>query len=173
MPECDEPFDVVIGKIVEAHGMRGWVKVLPLTDSVTRLGEVHPIRLARSSGELVAAAIDEARASGRHALVKFVGVEGRDAAEALVGATINIKASMRQALPEGEYYVDEILGLRVETADGADLGTITEVRETGANDVYVTPAALIPAIADAIEEIDLQRGVVRVRRSAVVVNKQE
>ena len=172
MPECDEPWDVVVGKIVSAHALRGWVKVSPLTDSPTRLAELDTVRLARSTGEPTAATMDEVRAAGRHARVKFAGVDTRDAAEALVGATINIKASMREPLPEGQYYVDQILGLRVETADGADLGTIIQVLETGANDVYVTSAALIPAMPDAVEEIDVERGIMRVRPAAIMMDRR-
>ena len=171
MPEHDEPWDVVIGSIVQAHGVQGWLKVLPIADSPKRLQTLEVFRIVLTTGELLTAAIEETRLMGRYALVKLADVDGREAAEALVGATVNIQTSMRKALPPGEYYVDHIIGLRVETVDGVDLGPVQEILETGANDVYVTPRAMIPAVPDAIEEIDVERGLIRVRRSAVLFQR--
>jgi len=168
-----DEWNVVVGKIIAAHGLRGWVKVLPLTDSPTRLAELEKVRFIWPSGKNAWGTIQEVRAAGRYALVKFAEADDRNAAEALVGATINIHPSMRKPLLEGEYYVDQILGLRVETLDGEDLGTIVEVIETPANDVYSTQVAMIPAVPEAIETIDLETGVMRVRRSTVLIEKKQ
>lgn len=168
-----DQWDVVVGKIIGAHGLRGWVNVLPLTDSPTRLAELQRVQLTRPNGETAWMIIQEVRAAGRYALVKFAEADDRNAAEALVGATINIHPSMRKPLPEGQYYVDQILGLRVETQDGEALGTVVEVIQTPANDVYATEVAMIPAIPEAIETIDLQTGVMRVRRSMVLIEKKQ
>ncbi len=174
MPNRDDmAWDVVVGNILAAHGLQGWVKVLPLTDSPTRLMELQRVQLTWPNGETAWGIIQEVRAAGRYALVKFAEADDRDDAEALIGATINIHFSMRKPLPEGQYYVDQILGLRVETLDGEHLGTIVEVIETPANDVYSTQVAMIPATPEAIETIDLETGVMRVRRSTALIEKKQ
>jgi 16S rRNA processing protein RimM len=172
VPESQEPWDVVIGRVVKAHGVQGWVRVLPLANAASRLQSLSAFRLCLPTGDLIEGKIEAVRLAGQTALVKLAGLSGRDAAEALVGATLNIQPSMREPLPEGQYYVDQILGLRVMTTDGEDLGVIREVLETGANDVYVTASAHIPAVTAAIEDIDIAGGTMRVHRAAVLIEAE-
>ena len=88
----------------------------------------------------------------------MVPVTSREAAKALVGATIEIDSRQAVALPENTYFEHDIVGLNVVTTSGRELGPISEILRTGANDVYVTPSCLIPAIEDVVREIDLEAG---------------
>jgi 16S rRNA processing protein RimM len=101
-------------------------------------------------------------------LVTAEGVNDRDAAESLRGRAITVAPEERVELPDGEYWIDSLIGLDViESASGERLGKIEEVMNTGSNDVYMVRASggelkLIPAIADVVEEISLERGEMRV-----------
>jgi 16S rRNA processing protein RimM len=95
--------------------------------------------------------------------VRFAGFPDATAAAALRGALIEIDAAALPALPEGEYYRHDLIGLRVVTAAGAPVGELVDILQTGANDVYVVrrpeqPDALLPAIADVVLRVDLERG---------------
>lgn len=151
-------YDVHVGKILGAHGLRGAVRVLPHTDVPDRhktLKEVL-VRTARAERMMTVSA---AAPTGKGLwLVKFDGTSDRTEAEKLTGGEILIRDEDLPDLPEGEYYVHQIVGLRVVTVSGRELGPVTEVLPTGANDVYVTEAGLIPATHEVVKEIDLQAG---------------
>lgn len=106
--------------------------------------------------------IRSSRASG-HDLILDCGLASPEIAEGLRGAGLFIHPSMRPILPEGEFYLDELLGLRVQTEAGEDLGEIEEVLETPANNVYVTPRALIPGLSEFIVSTDFQAKLMIVR----------
>lgn len=90
------------------------------------------------------------------------GVEDRDAAAALTGATVRALRSDLSPPREGEFFDTDLIGLRAVTTDGEVLGTITEIIETGANDVYVVAGdhgeILVPAVEHAVLEVDLAAG---------------
>jgi len=107
----------------------------------------------------------------RHAegmLIFFDGVKDRDAAEALRGLMVHIHIDDAVPLEDGEYYLFQIEGIRVVTEDGTELGRLTDLLETGANDVYVVTAAdgrevLLPVIPDVIRNVDVDAQVMTVR----------
>ena len=93
--------------------------------------------------------------------IRFEGYPDRTAAEALRGAIIEIDEADLRTLPEGEYYLHDLEGIEVVTAEGARIGRLKEVLTTGANDVYVIARegktdALIPAIADVVLAVDIE-----------------
>ena len=98
-----------------------------------------------------------------HHWILDVGFTQPPEVEALKGAELFIHASMRPPLPEGEFYIDELLGLRVVTESGEELGEIEEILETPAHDVYVTPLAMIPGVAEFIVKTDFVEKVLVVR----------
>jgi 16S rRNA processing protein RimM len=69
---------------------------------------------------------------------------------------VKIKESMALPLPEGSFYLHQLIGVRVHTEDNQDLGEITEIIQTPGNDVYVTPRAMIPALRQVVKRIDLK-----------------
>ena len=149
---------MIIGKVAGAHGLRGELKVAPLTDFPEHVRELHRVLLAPPNDAGAVTDIESVRMHKGVLLIKLASVPDRTAAEALRGATLAIKRSMGAPLPEGHYYVDDIIGLRVVTTAGEVVGHITEVLRTGANDVYVTERALIPAIPGVVKRVDLDAG---------------
>jgi 16S rRNA processing protein RimM len=103
----------------------------------------------------------------RKIFLELDGVDSREAAELMRGQEIALPLEDVPPLPQDTYYRWQIIGLRVLSEDGEELGTISEILETGANDVYIVrdPAGqelLLPAIESVILEVDLEAGVVRV-----------
>jgi len=96
---------------------------------------------------------------GGRCIVKLEGIDDRDQAEAIRGQALRIGRKDIPALPEGSYYDFQIVGLHVFTSDGRDLGRVTQIMRTGANDIYETDSGvLLPAISDVIREVDLDAG---------------
>jgi len=176
-PRVSSEYDVQVGRILGPHALRGMVRVLVLSDvpdrhrtlkQVMARGPGHPGSASGPSGtsgptreQLLT--IERAQPAKQGLwLVRFAGVEDRTAAEKLKGAELFIRTEDLPPLPEGRYYIHEIVGLRVVTVDGRELGPVTEVLRTGANDVYVTAAGLLPATDEVIKAIDLAAGTMRV-----------
>ncbi|KYH32074.1 ribosome maturation factor RimM [Neomoorella mulderi] len=150
-----------VGKIVATHGVRGEVKVEPWTDF---LGRFRPgTRLILQRGEEIRpVTVARARPHGRHLILKLAEINDADQAGALRGALLKVEPWEVEPLPEGHYYIFQLVGSRVYTTGGDFLGTLTDVLTTGANDVYVVKGAgkkeiLIPALKEVVRKIDLAR----------------
>lgn len=154
---------LVVGVFVGPHGLRGEVKLRPLTDFPERLPTLKLLRLRYPKGEEASLRVRAARVHGEMILFTLEGVEDRDAADALRGAQVLIRADEATPLPEGRFYVHQLLGLRVLTPGGEELGRVTEVLQNPANDVYVAGKYLIPATHDAILRLAPEEGILVVR----------
>lgn len=147
--------DIVIGKIIGPFGTKGEVKVRVLTDFPDRFDQGRKLNLVLPNGtrqQMLVMASQEHKGLWN---VKFQGCNDRNLAEALRDAEIVIDRSEVEDLPEGSFYIFEIEGCRVFTDDGRDLGEVTEVVQSGANDVYVTSSGIcIPALKQVIINID-------------------
>ena len=101
--------------------------------------------------------------SGNQIILRFQGLDSEDSVKELVGEELTVPETAVPSLPEGEYFHYQIVGLQVLTEEGENLGSVSEILETGSNDVYVTSGdsgeLLIPALADVIREIRLSDGV--------------
>ena len=162
MPRSER--DIVIGKIVAPIGIRGELKVLALTDFPARFEAGNELRLRPLTGEHRPVKIESQRPHKGGFVMKLAGVDARDDAEALRGSEFVIDESELAKLPPGEFYVFDIIGLKVVTDDGRECGEVTEVVQSGANDVYVTSTGLcIPALKDVVAEVDLVRGEMVIR----------
>ena len=153
---------VAVGRVNAAWGLRGHVKVTPLTSNPDRI-RTGAVLLVRGEPRAV---LDVARPRG-YPCVAFEGCEDAAAAAALRGALIEIEEADLPALPDGEFYVHDLVGLTVVSADGEVLGELAEVVRTGANDVYLVRRegardALIPAIPDVVLDVDLGAGRMRI-----------
>ena len=153
----DEP-TVVVGKVTKAHGLRGEVTVLPLTDNPDRFSPGGVVYLQDGR----ALTIGDARDNGSRLLVTFEGVADRTAAEALGGAMLVVPESDLPDLPEGTYWPHELEGCEVVTVAGRSLGTISDVVANRANDIWITTGPegqeiLVPAIRQVIAEVDIAR----------------
>ena len=156
--QTSSEYDVQVGRILGAHALKGTVRVAPMSDIPGRHQTLKEV-MVRTPKANVLLKVEKAAASDKGTwLMRFEGVSDRTAAEALAGGIMYIREQDLAPLPEGRYYVHQIIGLRVVTVDGRELGPITDVLETGANDVYVTETVLIPAIEQVVKEVDLQAG---------------
>lgn len=156
---------IAIGKAVAPHGVRGDVRVVPLTDYPERFDKTKEVKL--EDGRVLA--IESAKYHKQFVLLKFRGLDDRDAIEFLRGKLLLVDRDELVALPEGHYFIFDIVGLKVYDEAGAFLGTVTDVLATGANDVYIAERQpgekpiLIPAIKDVVREIDVPGGRMTVR----------
>jgi 16S rRNA processing protein RimM len=157
---------LLVGRIVRPHGVHGEVNMKALT--------AYPEHLSKQMKLYVGAghqpfAIRRIRQRDEIMLiVQFEDINDRDAAESLREEMVYVHIDNAVPLEEDEYYLYQIEGIRVVTSDGKELGLVTGIIETGANDVYVvtTPDGvehLIPAIEDVIQSVDVAEGVMVVR----------
>jgi 16S rRNA processing protein RimM len=143
-----------VGRIVGTHGLRGEVKILPLTDFPERLIAYRHVLLRWPDGKQEEHEIVAARPHKNVLLARFTGLDHINQVERLRDAEVWVRQEQLAPLPEGHFYVHDIVGMRVVTADGESLGTVTEVIRSPANDVYVAGKLMIPATRDAVERID-------------------
>lgn len=146
-----------IGKIVAPHGVRGDVRVVPLTDFPERFGVLKKAFL--DSGAEVQ--VTGVKYHKQFVLLKFAGLDDMNAVEPLRGKLLQVRQADLVKLPEGHYYHHQIIGLDVYEEDGGCLGRITDILETGSNDVYVTEQEgqkpiLIPALKEVVRCIDIK-----------------
>lgn len=150
-----------MGRIVAPYGVLGWLKVLPDTETIDSLFDYDTWWLGKDNNwrELE---VETAKVHNDVLVVKLKGIDDRDAAFAYKGKQIAVP---RAALPEPEenaYYWSDLIGLHVKNKQDIDFGVITEVFETGANDVLVvkkdekSPERLLPFIASVVLEVDLK-----------------
>jgi 16S rRNA processing protein RimM len=161
----DEPA-VAVGKITRAHGVRGEVAVLVLSEVEERF-EPGVELSAEGHGTL---RVDATRRDRGRLLIKFRGVEDRDSAQRLQGVYLMVPRSTSPDLPEGSYWPYELEGCEVRTEAGRELGTIVDVIHTQANDVWAArptgtdgAEVLIPALRDVVVSVDVQARLVVVR----------
>lgn len=164
-PSPGEPVFLAVGRLGRSHGIHGDLVLEILTDFPERLkpgtrvylgAEHRPSRLARS------------RRHNQGLLVAFEGIASPEQAAQLRNQLVFVRADDRPPLGEGEYYHHQLLGLQVVTEEGAILGRLAEILETGANDVYVVRPPegadiLLPAIEEVVLGIDLPAGRILIR----------
>jgi 16S rRNA processing protein RimM len=144
--------------------VRGEVRGSIITDHPELLS-THPEFFLSPPGNPEAGssyAVERVRLHAGVAIFKLKGCDDRNAAEELRGMLVHVELERAVPLEDGEYYQHQVIGLTVETVDGERLGTLVEVLETGANDVYIVRGlsgeVLIPAVEDVVKEIDLVKG---------------
>ncbi len=148
----------MLAVIVKPHGLKGEVWVDLGTDEPERLPELSVLELSGPGGARPAQIEYVHGITGGRAIIKIEGIDDRTAAEKVRNFELRTPRAELPPPPEGTYYEFQIIGLRVVTTAGRDLGRVREVLRTGANDVYETELALIPAIASVVREIDIEGG---------------
>ncbi|MFH1574065.1 MAG: ribosome maturation factor RimM [Acidobacteriota bacterium] len=161
---CPDQRDILIGRVGSPFGIGGEVKVVVTTDFPERLSQGARLAIRPAVGEMLETLVERSRPVKGYVILKLAGIDTRTDARQLVGAEIVIQESELRALEEGRFYVFDIIGLKVRTDDGRELGEITEVLQGGGNDVYVTSDGLcIPALKDVVSRIDIHEGVMVIR----------
>ena len=146
---------IVVGKITRAHGVRGEVSVLVLSETPDRFEPGSVLKL--EDGRTLT--VERTRLDRGRLLVVFGGIDNREAAMALGGEFLFISSADLPELPEGSWWPHQIEGCAVLTEEGKSLGVVAEVVNTPANDIWVTregsSEVLIPALKDVVVSVDV------------------
>ena len=168
-PAPSGPRYLLLGEILRPHGIRGELRMRVLTDYPERIPSLEQIYLGRDVNGPTPRPyiVEHMRMHQGYGLLKLDSIDDRDTAETL--RALFVMVSMEEAVPleEGEFYLFQLIGLEVRDAEGQSLGQITEVLETGANDVYVVDSPrygeiLIPVTEETIIATDIAAGFVSV-----------
>jgi len=155
-----------IGVISSTHGIKGEVKVYPTTDSPQRFKEVKDVILKAPKGD-IQTKIRGVRFFKNLAIVWFECFDNPEEAAKYIGTDIYIDRKDAQPLEDGEYYIADLIGCRVNDDEGNFLGILKDVLQTGANDVYIVESEmqngqkkeiLLPVIKECIKKVDIERG---------------
>ena len=151
-----------LGQIVNVKGLKGEVKVNSFTDDNTKFERIPNVFL-KQKGNLKEYSIEKVGYSKNQVIIKFKGVDTVEEAETLRNSYIVVDREIFGELPEGVYYIADLLGLDVYTEDGTLLGKVDDIFSTGANDVYVVKdelgkQRLLPGIDEVIKHIDIESG---------------
>ena len=148
------------GEIVNTHGVRGEVKILPWTDSAEFLAKFRTLYIDGAPVRVLAARVHK-----QTVLARLEGVEDVNAAMRLKGRRVFIDRADAK-LPEGGYFIQDIIGAEVVTEDGESIGALAEVIDAPASMIYVVRGdreRLIPAVPEFILKTDADAGLITVR----------
>jgi len=152
-----KPEYVTIGKVLAPWGIKGKIKVAVTTDFPQRFTPSLKVYINQQP-----MTIDSSEWHKGKLVIKLNAIDSMEKAQKLRGQTIDIPGSQLQPLPEGQYYLFQIIGLEVRTTRGELLGVVTEILTAESNDTYVVSGdrgeILIPAINDVVKSIDLDAG---------------
>ena len=163
--QTSEPEFICIGKIHRAHGFRGDVILDPMTDFPERIRKGRVVYAGADHRKLTVARV---RAKAPYLLVGFSELQDETEASELRNQFVYVKISELPKLPEGEYYFHELIGLEAVDPQGVHVGTLSEILETGANDVYVIKKddgseELVPDVPQFILNISLEEKKITIR----------
>jgi len=158
-PPLGEPAFIAVGKLRHAHGVHGEILMEVYTDFPDRLQPGVILYLGQEDLQL---RLIKCRQHGKGLLMTFEGFSSPEEIGQYRNQIVYVKSIDRPPLENGEYYHHQLIGLRVVTRDGKTIGTVTEILETGASDVFVVlpesgPEILIPVVDSFVHEINLDR----------------
>lgn len=155
-----------VGIISSTHGVRGEVKVFPTTDDVKRFRRLKEVILDTGKEKLVLE-IEGVKFFKQFAILKFKGYDNINDIEKYRGKSLYVTRENAVKLKKDEYFIADLLGIKVLNEDGGELGILQDVIETGANDVYQIRMTdgrelLLPAIRQCVLEVDVEAGFMKV-----------
>lgn len=155
-----------VGVISSTHGIAGEVKVFPTTDDVKRFKKLKKVILDTGKEELNLE-IAQVKFFKQMVIIKFREFDNINDVERFRGKSLYVTRENAVKLQKDEYFIADMVGMRVVSTEGEDLGTLKDVLQTGANDVYVVskdgePELLLPAIKDCIKEVNMEQGLMKV-----------
>ena len=150
-----------VGIISSTHGVRGEVKVFPTTDDVKRFKKLKEV-LLDTGKETLTLEIEGVKFFKQFAILKFKGYDNIDDIVKYRGKSLFVTRENAVKLQKDEYFIADLIGLKVVNEDGSFTGVLKDVMETGANDVYIVEGedgkeVLIPAIKDCILQVDFEK----------------
>lgn len=148
-----------IGQIVNSYGIKGFFKVVPFTDNITRFDDLKNIYIEKNK-KLEKKEIEEVKYHKNLVLLKIKGIDDINDTEQYKNCYLKIDRKNAAKLPEDTYFITDIIGIEVFTEDGELLGNVIDVFPTGSNDVYVVKdelgkQILLPAIGDVVKNVDI------------------
>lgn len=151
-----------VGVITSPHGIKGEVKVFPTTDDAKRFKELKEVILDTGK-EQIPMEIEHVKFFKNMVILKFKGYDNINEIEKYKSRDLLITRDQAVDLAPDEYFITDLIGLAVVSDQGVELGTLKDVLETGANDVYVVAMKdgkelMLPAIGDCILNVDLEQG---------------
>lgn len=155
-----------VGIITSTHGVRGEVKVYPTTDDPRRFRRLKEVVLDTGK-EKMNLEIEDVKFFKKFVILKFKGLDNINDIEKYRQKSLYVTRKNAVRLQRDEYFIADLIGLKVQDEDGKELGTVKDVIETGANDVYEVEMAdgkslLLPAIKQCILNVDVENGMMQV-----------
>ena len=155
-----------VGIITSTHGVRGEVKVYPTTDDPRRFRRLKEVVLD-TGREKLNLEIEGVKYFKQFVILKFKGLDNINDIEKYRQKSLYVTRKNAVRLQRDEYFIADLIGLKVQDEDGTELGTVKDVIETGANDVYEVEMAdgrslLLPAIKQCILNVDVENGMMQV-----------
>lgn len=149
-----------IGQIVNTYGIKGFLKVVPYTDDITRFEDLKSIYV-ETKNSLKTFIIEDVKYSKNLVLLKLKGIDDINTAEIYKNCYLKIDRKDAVELPEDSYFIIDLIGITVYTDNNEELGNIVDVYSTGANDIYVVKnelgkQVLLPAIGKVIKSVDIR-----------------
>ena len=156
-----------VGVISSTHGVRGEVKVYPTTDDANRFKKLKTVILDLGRGEQITLNIESVKFFKNMVILKFKGYDNINDVEMFRKKSLYVTRENAVKLKKNEYFIADLIGLKVISDEGEDLGELTDVLQTGANDVYVISKEgaddiLLPAIKDCVKQVDIEGGTMQV-----------
>ena len=151
-----------VGQIVNTFGIKGFVKIYPYVDDISRFDNLKKVHI-KSKKDEKELQIEEVKYQKNMVLVKFKGIERIEDAEKLKSYYVEIDRADAIPLEEGQYFIADLLGLDVYLDTGEKLGILEDIYNTGSSDIYVVKNELgkqflLPYIDDVIKQINLDEG---------------
>ncbi len=158
--------ELQVGVITQTHGIRGEVKVFPTTDDVNRFKKLKEVILD-SGKERLKLTIEGVKFFKQFVILKFKGYDSINDIEKYKNARLLVPREKAVRLKKNEYFIADLIGMKVVTEDGAAFGMLKDVLETGANDVYVIAMedgkeVLLPAIKECILQVNMEEAVMTI-----------
>lgn len=149
-----------LGQIVNTFGIRGQVKVKPFTDDIKKFDTFKEIFVEKKN-QLQLFQIEKVNYSKGMVILKLKGIETPEQAETLRNCYIKMDRKKAKKLPEGTYYIADLIGLDVYSDEDELLGKVDYIYNTGSSDIYVVKndegkEILLPAIKDVLKQVDLE-----------------
>lgn len=151
-----------VGQIVNTFGIKGFVKIYPYVDDISRFDNLKNVYI-KSKKQETKLEIEEVKYQKNMVLIKFKGIETVEQAQSLRNAYVEIDRCDAVHLEEGQYFIADLLGLPVFIDTGDKLGILDDIFNNGSTDIYVVKNELgkqflLPYIDDVIKDIDLKNG---------------
>ena len=149
-----------IGQIVNTFGIKGFVKVNPFVDDISRFDDLTKVYIKKQK-ILKELDVEEVKYHKNMVLIKFKGIDKVEDAETLRNSYLEVDRENAIDLEEGTYFIADLIGLQVITDEGNSLGKLEDIFNTGSNDIYVVKdelgkQILLPAISEVIKDINLE-----------------